>query len=90
MQSAFRFRATIVPKVLKQKAVQGLPQGPASQFDVDEKLCKRLLERINAKMIPLVYNHTDHLKLGHVVSASMNHQGGLDIEAETDESSVLG
>ncbi len=86
----FRFRATIVPKVLRQQAVHGLPRGPASQFDVDESLCKRLHDRLNAKTVPLVYNHTDHMKLGHVVCASMNASGGLDIEAETDESTTLG
>ncbi len=86
----FRFKAVIVPTVLKQRASHGLPQGTASVYDVDEQQCKRFLERINAKRIPLVYNHTDHLQLGHVVSASMNSKGGLEIEAETDQSTPLG
>ncbi len=85
-----RFKATIVPKVLKQSAFKGMPMGKASQYDVDEHTAKQLHDRINATEIPLVYNHTERLVVGRVIRASMTPNGGMDMEAETDDATVEG
>lgn len=86
-----RYRAKIVPTVLKCKTFHGYPTTSEQKYEVCEDDVAAFLPQLKSGTIPFCYNHNEDQRVGTVVNASRNPADhSLEIEYELDTSTLEG
>lgn len=86
-----RFKAKIVPKVLKCKTFSGIPTNAEQKYEVCEKDVEAFIPQLKSGRVPFCYNHDEKDVVGRVVDASRNPaDNALEIEYEVDASTEKG
>lgn len=86
-----RYRAKLVPKVLKCKTFHGHPTNMEQKYEVCEKDVAAFIPQLQSGQIPFCYNHNEKDVVGRVVHAGRSpSDNALEIDYEIDTTTEKG